>query len=909
MKLQILSWNVRGLNDSVRIKVVKSVIRKRGGYVVCLQETKLASTSDRLVRSLWGGRFVEWVVLDAVGSSGGILIMWDNRWVSKVDSHVERFSVSCVFSLVEDGGPFTWSSGRSPPTLSRLDRFLVFGEWEEKFSDAVQATFARPISDHVPLMLDCGGLRSRRSSFRFENMWLRDEGFLERVRSWWAGFGGIGTPSHLLAGHLRRLKGSIKIWNKEVFGNLVWRKNQVLAEIADIDRMEGQGDLADALKVRRAECKAEFAEIAIMEEISWRQKSKALWLKEGDSNTNFFHRLANAHKRGNHIGRIQVEGELLCKEEDICKGISEFYEKLFTEIVEWRPLLEGLQFASISSEECLGLEEPFSEEEVLSALKSCNRDKAPSPDGFTMRFLLECWEVVRGEVMDSFHAFHAQGSFEKSLNAIFISLIPKKGGAMDIRDFRPISLILDSVLIASEYVDSRLRSGVPGVLCKLDLEKAYDHVNWNFLLYLMERMGSKGLRQGDPLSPFLFLFVMEALSRLMSKVIELGFLRGFQVGRDAAPQLEVSHLMFADDTLVLYDANVSQLRYLRCVLIWFQVVFGLKVNVGKSVLVPAGEVPEIGFLADILGCRTGPFPIFYLRLPLGASSRCVGVWDPVVDRFEKKLAGWKKQYLSKGDSSSVAERIERLQRQFVTEVWVLEDWCLIIRLSLGNGCGDLVWRGIGFGGGSLLVVLGSLEEGGVLWRCVALEVWGFGKLFGRVGMSFPNTFVFESGMARGSAFGRMFVGHRFGMFDSGGCFKDWEIEEAICFLELLYRQRIVDGISDCWSWAATSHGCFEIRSFFRCLTDDHRAHFPWKAVWHSKAPLKVGFFAWTSVLGQIFTRDNLRRRNQVVINRCYMCLRDEESMDHLLLHCNMVRDCWNLMFGLFWDSLVYAWIR
>ncbi|XP_059654846.1 uncharacterized protein LOC132301626 [Cornus florida] len=246
-----------------------------------------------------------------------------------------------LIDLPLEGGPFTWSSGRSPLILSRLDRFLVSGEWEEMFSDVVQATLARPISDHVPLMLDCGGLRS----------------FLETVRFWWEGFGVVGTPSHLLVGHLRLLKESIKIWNKEVFGNLVWRKNRVLAEIADIDRMEGQGDLADALKVKRAEFKAEFSEIAIM---------------------------------GNHIERIQVEGELLCKEEDICNGISEFYEKLFTEIVEWRPLLEGLQFASISSEECSGYEEPFSEEEVLIALKTCNWDKAPGPNGFTMRFLLEC---------------------------------------------------------------------------------------------------------------------------------------------------------------------------------------------------------------------------------------------------------------------------------------------------------------------------------------------------------------------------------------------------------------------------------------------------------------------------------------------------------------------------------------
>ncbi|XP_059629969.1 uncharacterized protein LOC132272921 [Cornus florida] len=334
---------------------------------------------------------------------------------------------------------------------------------------------------------------------------------------------------------------------------------------------------------------------------------------------------------------------------------------------------------------------------------------------------------------------------------------------------------------------------------------------------------------------------MEALSRLMRRAIELGLLRGFWVGRDAVFQLEISHLMFADDTLVLCYVNMSQIRYLRCVLIWFQVVSGLKMNVGKSVLVPVREVPEIETFADILSCRTGSFPISYLGLPLGAPSRCVGIWDPVVDRFERRLA------VAESCSVIFCEVVEVKSLSFI--------WCDGIKDGRRICFGEDVWCG------DVPLALAFPQLYKIASDRQAMVV---------------NCYYLDNR--------RLIWDVRFRRF-----FQDWEIEKAIRFLELLYRQRIMEEDSDCWSWVANSQGRFEMRSFFRCLSFDHRVRFPWKSVWRSKALLKVAFFVWTLVLGRILTHDNLRMRSQVVFNRCYMCLRDEESMDHLLIHCSLAR--------------------
>ena len=98
-----------------------------------------------------------------------------------------------------EGGSYTWSSGNVQPTISRIDRALVTPDWEDHLPDVIQRILSRPISDHSPILLEAGGMAKGKSLFKFENMWLKTKGFVDRVQSWWNWHSFVGTPSFVLA--------------------------------------------------------------------------------------------------------------------------------------------------------------------------------------------------------------------------------------------------------------------------------------------------------------------------------------------------------------------------------------------------------------------------------------------------------------------------------------------------------------------------------------------------------------------------------------------------------------------------------------------------------------------------------------------------------------------------------------
>ena len=126
MKLKILSWNVRGVNNSEKRKLIKNFIRTQKADLVCVQETKIRNMSDVIARSIEVGRFVDWWVLEVEGTAGGILLLWDKRKLDFLDSEIGSFSISCLFRNVEDGFQWTFTRVYGPIEGNRRKLF-----WEE----------------------------------------------------------------------------------------------------------------------------------------------------------------------------------------------------------------------------------------------------------------------------------------------------------------------------------------------------------------------------------------------------------------------------------------------------------------------------------------------------------------------------------------------------------------------------------------------------------------------------------------------------------------------------------------------------------------------------------------------------------------------------------------------------------
>ncbi|XP_024023214.1 uncharacterized protein LOC112092134 [Morus notabilis] len=255
--------------------------------------------------------------------------------------------------------------------------------------------------------------------------------------------------------------------------------------MAKIDHLDRKNETRGPDEREIVERRLLLEEVLFEEAISWRQKMKTRWVKEGDANTKLFHSLVSNRKNTSVIGRIEREdGEVINDSVEVVGEIVAFYANLYKEEENTRWYFEGIYWKQSPREKAAWLERGFKEEEIKAAVFSSDKDKSSGPDGFSMGFYKKCWEFLKGDLKKLWKRQSLQAS-------AFI-----RG-----------RWILDGVLVANEIVEEYRVEGKDGLVFKVDFEKAYDHVKWNFLKVVLELRGVY--------DSFLLTLVVDGLSRLM----------------------------------------------------------------------------------------------------------------------------------------------------------------------------------------------------------------------------------------------------------------------------------------------------------------------------------------------------------------------------------------------------------
>ena len=149
------------------------------------------------------------------------------------------------------GASFTWFRDSGSVCMSRIDRTLASVDWVDHFGNVSQRVLPCVVSNHCPPLVVVGSVNKGRSAFKFENMWLKEEGFVERVWQWCNGYCFSGSPSFILVRKLKALKKDLKKWNKEEFEDLAFRKKCLLSELLGLDAREDLSSLSLEDQTRR----------------------------------------------------------------------------------------------------------------------------------------------------------------------------------------------------------------------------------------------------------------------------------------------------------------------------------------------------------------------------------------------------------------------------------------------------------------------------------------------------------------------------------------------------------------------------------------------------------------------------------------------------------------------------------
>ncbi|XP_021975210.1 uncharacterized protein LOC110870332 [Helianthus annuus] len=731
---------------------------------------------------------------------------------------------------------------------------------------------------------------------------------------------------------LRWLKNNIKAWLKvgknRVNGEYLVKKNR----IHQLERLAESGLLEDGELDERAECISFIMDSDRRNQMDAKQKSRSRWAIEGDENTAFYHNAIKANISNNRINGIIVNGEWSSDPVVVKEKFFEFFANQFMEPMASRPSIMCQNMVSLSATEANSLIEPFSLSEIKDAIWGCVGDRAPGPDGFNFKFIKNNWDLFQGDFLKVFQEFHSKGSISRCCSSSFIALIPKTNDPISPSNFRPISLIgvvnkaiskvlvnrlkkvvgklvseeqtaflsgrniSDGPLILNEVIAWMKKAKKSGMVFKIDINKAYDSLNWKFLESVMTQMNfpvtwrewimatlvssrasvlvngsptmefecTRGLQQGDPLSPFLFVIAMEALSGV-------------------------------------------------------------------------NEV-EVQLMANVLGCKKGSFPFKHLGLVVGANMNLIRNWKPVIDIFKNRLSLLKAKNLSYGAPAKVLDILERLRRVFF---WGGSDenshmsWMAWEKVTA-----PLEYGGLGFGSlrDANLAMLskwwwGFKLDKDHLWRKVIWAIHHNNRSWAPIlaKMSIPgpwkqiiriNTHLNQIGINFVDA-----IRCQVGCGSKAAFWLDiWISEQPLCVkFPLLFALEIDKScsVSDRVSWGENTMNLswrwkrpvtsaseqeelvwkydkseyFTVASIKNISATVSRSVLEYLFFWNKLVPKKVGVVSWRALSERLPTQVALAARNVYIAdNRCLFYRDYEETCEHLFVSCQFTQSVWLIIF-------------
>ncbi|CAA7049547.1 unnamed protein product [Microthlaspi erraticum] len=355
------------------------------------------------------------------------------------------------------GNQYTWKRGKEERffVAKRLDRVLCCAQSRLKWQEATVTHLPFLSSDHAALYLqfvpEVHG-DARRRPFRFEAAWLSHSSFKELISASWDAT--LDTQRAL-----SKLQDVLKKWNRDVFGDVRKRKEKLVKELQEV-QVELENMCSDELLQREADLLKEFDTLLEQEEMIWAQKSREKWVAHGDRNTTFFHTSTIIRRRRNRIEMLKDDaGAWISDTPELEKLAMSYYQRLYSlqDVDQVVVPLPAEGFVELTQLQLRDLNIPFSEEDIVKAVRSMGSLKAPEPDGFQPVFYQKCWTEVGASVTRFALDFFRTGSLPQGTNDVMLVLLPKVASPEKIQQFRPISMCNVLLKIITKVMVERMK--------------------------------------------------------------------------------------------------------------------------------------------------------------------------------------------------------------------------------------------------------------------------------------------------------------------------------------------------------------------------------------------------------------------------------------------------------------------